>query len=309
MDSPINLKRQGKRIWEQDPRRNNRLLLIYTAVAVVLPLMVSLLGIYLDGQISHTSGLSGVGQRSALEFLSVLASVAVQVFLPFWEMGLLYTVIQIREDKEASTHSLWGGFRLWGVILRVKLYQAFRYTVEVLCGIFVATLLFMLTPLSDGLMNLIKEVEADPALSGATADVLVEAFAERLSIWDLLPYYILCALAIGGLLIPVIYRYRLANYIIFYEESPKALPALRESRNRMLGNAWQYFLLDLRFWWYYLLLAAVAVLPVALDFAPIWMALSTAVAQFLIFFLFRGPVETAYVQAFISLKEGDESLC
>ena len=203
----------------------------------------------------------------------------------------------------------------------MNLFRTFRYAAEILCGMFFGAAIFMFTPFYNKLVGRIDQITQNPALENATAEELSEALANSLRPVDMLPFYFFCVLAIAVLLIPVFYRYRMADYLLLDSDTPKAMPALRESVYHMRGNCFALFRLDLQFFWYYLLIvlslvAAYAnlwlpalgvVLPFGESVAALLAATLQAVILFVTYYLFRGRVETTYACAYQCLIEEERS--
>lgn len=321
LESPSVLCARGATAWQRDKVSGNRLVLLHTLPALLLPLLVVVVNYFLDRELAGTGGIAGIGLRSSLETTKWVLSLAVQALLPFWEIGLLFVAMGIGRNQQRDTASLFEGFRRWGALLRMNLFRALRYIVEILSGMFFGSVIFMFTPFYDKLVGRIDQITQTPALENATAEELTEALMQSLRPVDILPFYIFCVLAIGVLLIPVFYRYRLADYLLLDSDSPKAMSALRESVFAMRGNCFALFRLDLQLFWYYLLIALSVVaayadlwlpaLGVALPFdesiAALLAATLQAVVLFVTYYLFRGRVETTYACAYQSLIQGEGS--
>ena len=277
------------------------------------------INLFLDGQLADTGGLSGIGLRSSLETLQAVLRSAIQIVLPFWNLGLFYSALAISRGQAATADHLFEGFRRWGAALRLMLFRTLRYSLGSLCGLFLGTLLFSFTPFSNKLFAASELIAMDPSYTGATAEELMAALASRVGVWDIVPYYIFCVLGVAVVLIPMFFRYRLSDYVLLDSEKPGALLAIHKSTYMMHGNAKRLFAIDLKLWWYYLLTllsAAVSfgdlLLPIfgiSLPFSATWAlvifsTLSSAM-QFAIFYLFCGQVETVYACFYESLKESE----
>ena len=326
LESPSVLCARGAEAWNKEKASGNRLVLLHTLPALLLPLLVVVVNYFLDRELAGTGGIAGIGLRSSLETTQWVLSTAVQVLLPFWEIGLLFVAMGISRNQHRDTDSLFEGFRRWGALLRMNLFRTLRYVVEILCGIFFGSTIFMFTPFYDKLVGKLDLIAESPALENATTEELYEALMASLQPADMLPFCIFCVLAVAVLLIPVYYRYRMADYLLMDSDTPRAMSALRESSFTMRGNCVALFRLDLKFFWYYLLIALSLVaayadlwlpaLGVALPFnegiAALLAAILQTVVLFIAYCLFRGRVETTYACAYQSLmkeEERSESQC
>ena len=325
LESFATLRQKANAAWEKNAQQNRRVVLFHALPALALPLIVMAINLFLEGQLAGTGGLSGIGMRSTLETIQTVLSSAIRVLLPFWQLGLIYIAIQISRGQEVQPQQLLAGFSRWGAALRLMLFRTIQYTTKIFVGIFLGSAIYSATPLSGNLMQITEELSSDPAYAEATLEELMIALTERLSFWDIFLCYGLCILGAAVLVIPVFYRYRMSDYVLLDSEKPGAFAAIRESTILMHGNRVRLFKLDLHFWWYYLLLliAGVAaygdlilpILGVRLPFSAEWaymlFAVFSTILQLILYYLFRGQVETAYACVYDTLKTpegGNETL-
>lgn len=318
-ESPATILDRAKIAWEKNATGNRRVVLLYALPALSLPLVVLAINLLLDQQLAGTGGLSGISLRSTLETIQMVLSNALRLLLPFWQLGLIYCAMGISRGQDASTDRLFAGFRHWGAVLRLMLFRTFRYTFSCLGGLFLGSAIYTMTPLSNKLLAASEIIANDPAYVNITAEELLVAVIDLTGFQAILPYYILCILGIAFLTIPLVYRYRMSNYVLLDSENPRALQCIHKSTRMMRGNAIALFKIDLRFWWYYLLMVlATAVsygdllLPlfgIALPFSAQWslviFALLSTAMQLAIYYLFTGPVETAYACVYNALNTSE----
>jgi hypothetical protein len=114
------------------------------------------------------------------------------------------------------------------------------------------------------------------------------------------------------LLVPLLYRFRLAEYAIVNHKGIRAIPAMVVSAHLMRRRCWQMVKLDLRLWWYYalkglcvllcyleLLLEATGVrLPVDGEVLAFATYLLYLIALLAVETAFRPQVQTAYAVAY-----------
>lgn len=325
LESPATIIGRAKEAWNGNASDNRRIVLFYALPALLLPLVVMAINLLLDQQLADTGGLSGIGLRSSLETIQTVLSFALRLLLPFWQLGLISCALAISKGKKPSTDHLFEGFRRWGAALRLMLFRTIRYTLAALAGLFLGSTLYTVTPLSNQFLSASQLIAADPAYANATAEELMAAVISHTGFWSILPYYILCALGIAFLVIPLFYRYRMSNYILLESKNPRALLCVHESTRMMHGNAMALFKVDLHLWWYYILGSLPAVIAygdlllplfgIALPFSEQWafviFALLSSLTQFAVFYLFTGQAETIYACAYATLKSsegGNEAL-
>ncbi len=324
-ESFASLRQKANAAWERNGEQNRRVVLLHALPALALPIIVIIINLFLEGKLVDTGGLAGIGMRSVLETIQTVLGYAIRILLPFWQLGLTFAALQISRENAAQPQQLFAGFSHWGAALRLMLLRTVRYFSSFLLGGFLGSILYSVTPMSRNMTAVIEQLGSDPTFAEASAEALIAALTERLGFWDIALSYILCLA--GGLLftVPLFYRYRMSDYALLDSEKPGAFQALGQSMGLMQGNRLSLFKLDLHFWWYYLLLLIATAfsygdlilpllgisLPVSAETAYMLFAVFSAVLQLILYYLFRGRVETAYACVYNTLKEpkgGSETL-
>lgn len=290
----------------------HRLALIHTGIALAASLILTILNYILTHQIGNTAGLAGIGTRTVLSTVQSVLSVLLMAALPFWELGFTRAAVLYARQEEVTFKVLPEGFRRLGPALRLTVIRIlFVGMIGFFCLQF-ATVLYILSPLSDGLMTQMEALMEGGQL--ATADpAVLDALLP-----SLYPVYILAGVLLIALLIPVFYRFRLADMAIM-DDAPGALAALRLSGHAMKGKAFSYFKLDLSFWWYYLLAAASSALAYG-DVLLAWLKVPanetvsyfffyvlSLVCQLLLAWRFAPTVQTTYATAYLQLRAMDNA--
>lgn len=325
LDTSATILQKAKERWDAHAAENRRVVLLYALPALLLPLVVMAINLLLDTQLDTAGGLSGIGFRSALQTVQTVLNTALSVLLPFWQLGLVFAAVRINAGNTASRDDLFEGFRRWGAALRLQILRNLRYILRMIGGIFLGSLLFSVTPLSDGFLNALDIVTETPGLENLTNEELMALMEEHISFGDLLPLYLLSAVGALIMVAPLFYKYRLSDYALLTSDKPGAFAALQESSLLMLGNRMRLFKLDLCLWWYYLFAFLVTlisfgdlILPllgISLPFSPniaiAIFALISTVLELLLYYFFRGRVETTYACVYESLKPSkkEEVLC
>ena len=232
-----------------DPRH---LVLIHTAVSGGLALVLFALDLLLGNQITQTSGLSGITTTATLEFLQTLLMLLNVILLPVWELGFVWTALQMFRRQDTNPKTLTFGFRRFLPLLVGKAVQSILLMGAMTLGAYVGAFLFCLTP---GYQELAAVVE--PYLMGDTLDysALMADPAVLSNIYGILPF-----VAIGAALLtlPLFYRLRLVDYCLM--DAPQTRPFLSNFKSMLLmrGHRRQLLKLDLSFWWFYLLQALIS---------------------------------------------------
>ncbi|MBE6944057.1 MAG: DUF975 family protein [Ruminococcaceae bacterium] len=326
LDSHATILRDAKAHWQQNAAHNRKIVLLYALPALSLPLLVMAINLFLDAQFAGTGGLSGIGMRSALETAQTVLSSAISVLLPFWQLGLFFAAMRISRGAPAQAQDLYEGFHRWGAALRLQLLRGMRYFAEILLGVFLGSLVYSVTPFSNGLVEAIAAITEDPTLANISSQELMLLLEERLSFSQLLPPYLFCIAGALILTAPLFYKYRLSDYVLLSSDKPGAFSSIFESAQLMQGNRLWLLRLDLRLWWYYLLMLLAALisygdlllplLGISLPFSEnismvVFVLLSTAV-QFFLYYFFRGRIETVYACVYEALKNNgkeEETSC
>ena len=297
----------------QAPRNPKRIILIHTAVSLGIMLLVAVLDYVLSGQIENTGGLSGLGTRSVLTTVQSILQMVQMAVLPFWEIGYLYAAMKMAVKEPAEPGTLLEGFRRFGPLFRIMLLKGLIFLVLGFVCTYVATQIFVMTPLSTPLLEAMAPVLNDPTMmeSAAGEEALMQVVDQALDD-AMLPLLIITGILLCLVYIPISYRLRLVNYSVLENPREGALAAFRRSFRLMRGNCLEMFLLDLSFWWYYLLqilinlvcygdlilsLAGVS-LPWSGELSFFLFYILALAGQFVLYFLARNKVEVTYVTAY-----------
>lgn len=229
-----------------DPKK---LILIHTGVTIGVSLLATTLNFILTKQIDNTGGLGGLGMRSMLSTIQSVLELFISVAIPFWEVGLCYAALNITRKKPATPSTLLEGFRRFWPLLKAFLLQGFIYLGVAIVSYFVSFQIYLFTPLSNSMYDLVASsniVSAESALmlDEATQLAMVDAIAPMIVIF--MAIYLLSLLFIS-------YRFRMVNYLILDHPGMGAREAMRMSRYQMRGQKANLFKLDLSFLWFYVL--------------------------------------------------------
>ncbi len=225
---------------------HRRLVLIYAAVAGLLPLLTELISFLLDSRIAQTGGLAGIGVRSTLSTVQTLLATAVSWLLPFWSMGYVYTTLRFSRGQETATGSLLEGFRRFGPVLRLMLLKELLFAgLAVLC-VYFGCFVMLLTPLAKPLQAFLLE-NTDLLLTGVPDEAAMAAMMQAM-----VPMLIGCGVLFAVVAIPLFYRLRLADYFLLEIPGCRARQAMALSRKTLSRKCMTLLRLDLHFWWFYL---------------------------------------------------------
>lgn len=287
-----------------------RLALLHTGGALLLSLVTTLASFLLTRGIDTTGGLSGLGTRTILQTVRLLVILAGSAAVPFWDLGYLRAALCTARGQTADPAVLPEGFRRFGICLRLMLLRSLLVVLITMVCVQLSSILYLLSPFSLTLWEQAQDMmtATNTALTQADMEALLPAAY---------PLYGILAVVMAVVLIPILYRLRLADWAVM-DDAPGALAALRQSSRWMKGNRLQLFRLDLSFWWYYalqLLATAVAYGDLALPLLGIqtdkdgafWVFYGLSLAlQLVVFWRFAPRVQTACAHAYEYLRTAPE---
>lgn len=297
-----------------DAGQAKRIAAIYAGVTLGLSALVTILGLVLEAMMSGTTGLGGMGRRTILSSVQSMLPWVVGLITMCVELGYQAAMLRVARGQYASPQTLRLGFDRFWVLLRCILLEGVILFAIAFGGIYIATMLFMLTPFSGRVMEVLSPVLENVTLLSPEM-VLDEALYDQL-MQAMIPAFVMCAIVVAAAAIPVLYRLRMARFVIIDKPGIGALAALRESRKMMKGNCLRLAKLDISLWPYYigcvfasLLCYGDVLLPMMGARFPwsdtvsyyLFFALYLAV-QFAVYYFLRNQAEVAYSIAYDSIR-------
>ena len=307
MERNLQLQRQADEALTR-AEGHKKLCLIFWGITALVALLVELVCLLIDGGIAQTGGLSGMELRSLLETVQTMLPLLQAALLPFWMAGYTASMLRIAREQETRPAHLLTGFRLFGPVLRLNILIVIIGFVAAFLCVQVCTVILSFTPLSDQLYTLMmSQPENDPAVQEAILKTM-EPIVWIISVF--------CLLA----LVPLSYFLRLARLRLLDAPKEGARQATIISIRLMRGNCLRLFLLDLRFWWFYLAQAVVVALAyggellaacgVSLPMSAtsvffLFYALSLG-AELALFYCWRNRVDVTYAKFYLDLLPKEE---
>lgn len=293
-----------------DPRK---LILIHTGAALALSLVLSVLDFMLEEQIGGTGGLSGMGLRAILSTMQSMFQLVQMVLIPFWQIGWLFAALRLSRGERTEPGDLLEGFRRFFPVLRLYLLQGVLYVGIAMVCCYIASIVFVMTPWSEPLVNVMTQLMESGDLTAT------EAAIEEVTAEVIVPMMAIFAVIFLAAAAPFFYRFRMAKYLLMDGES-RAMKAMRESWRMMKGNAIAMLKLDISFWWFYvldLLVTVVAYLDLILPAAGVTLPWPSAVTYFGALVLYSGfqlllywqckpQVDVTYAKAYEVLSRPEE---
>lgn len=295
-----------------DPKK---LAMLHTAVALGCSLLVTVVNILVSRQIADTGGLSGMGLRSVLSTMQSVLEFVVMVALPFWEIGLIFAALGWARKEHASPRTLLQGFARFRSVLVLNLLRLAVLFAASFTIFYVISSFYMMTPFSEPLWELVEPMmygsmttqELEAMLTPEMMDAIMQASV---------PMLVLFGIAYVPVAVFLFYRLRFAEYAMADGINPfKAL--WRSVRLTAKGRCVRLLKVDLHFWWYYLALAAFAVLgfadvilawfgvnlPISADAATILVYLMAILCQVAFCWQYQATVSTVYALLYGDFSE------
>ena len=238
------LKHAARDIIDNTPNQK-KLVSLWLAVGILLPLFVSALEFFLSEQIEGTSGLSGMGLRSILSTVQTTLSFLRTILLPFWNLGYTAVILCFSRQQATDSRTLLEGFHRFGLILRTLVLRAFLCTAVAMVAMYAGIIVLSLSPMAESINTFIAQNQ-EVFVSGVWDESMLIAMS------DLYPVMVILWAVTLAALIPTLYRLRLTDFCVMDAPHRMAMLVIRRSRFLMRGNCLKLFRLDLSFWWFYL---------------------------------------------------------
>ena len=293
-----------------------QLAVFHTGIIVAAAVVITALQYMLTEGIGNTSGLSGLGRRSALETLQTVLQWANMILTPFWSLGFLNAALRWSRDQQADRRDLLTGFHRFGSCLGLMVNRALLTICVMILCINLSSGIYMMMPAADALTQLTEAAAGD---MNALAQMMEEMDAAQTTelLYGLIPALVIWGCLSAALLIPLLYRFRMAEFVILDQPRARGLSAMLLSAALLRRRCWQLFRLDLHFWWYYALKLLCLVICYADMLLPL-MGVELPMNGDALFLLtyglylaalfgvevaFRPQVDTAYAGVYDTLKE------
>lgn len=227
-----------------------RLALFHAGILFLVLVAVNGINYYVNQQINMVAGLSGMGMLSVWETVQTVLMYAVNILHPFWQAGFVFAALSMARGIQTEPKALTEGFRRFGPLLRLMLLRGLLYSGFAFVCVYLSTAVYMATPMAEPLLELLLPIYQ----SGETA-VQMQQMMQQLPMEQvtaaampvlviLIPVYVL-------VMLPVYYRFRLADLAVMDKPGTGALAALLISGALTRKRRMRLLRLDLSFWWYH----------------------------------------------------------
>lgn len=237
----------GRSLEGKDSRK---LAVFHTGITVGIALVISLLQYVVTQGIGNTSGLSGLGTRSILQTVQTVLQWGNIVLMPFWMLGFTYAAMRWARGEYARKEDLLAGFRRFLPYLGLMLNRALLTISVLIICVNISSILFMLTPAAADVTAMVGNMDMEQTYAYMYA---MDAEQQAQLLQSMIPVFIIWGVLSVAILVPLLYRFRMAEYAILNQPGVRAMPAMLISATLLRRRCWQLFKLDLRLWWYYAL--------------------------------------------------------
>lgn len=283
--NPRNIKRQAVLALADHPSDYRKLVIRHALVTSAVTLMVSLLGLLLNGSIADSQGLDGIGRASFLKTVYSVFMLAANLLLPFWEMGISYTSMRVARRQNTDFSMLGQGLRRF-----VPLAGYHAMLALILFGFAFACLNVVIMPLM--CLPMPEEVQAAAQSLDFSDMAQIEAFygeyADQMMKYSI-PFWVVYMIAYGIIAIVLNYRFRMCGYLLLEDERAGVMASFGISSRMTKGERKNLFMLDLSFWWYHaltVLIALVVYIPDFLRAAGVALPVKYETASFVSFLIY-----------------------
>ena len=309
---PEDLRRKAQTALRRG-REPQEVIYSYAGITLAVSVAVYVLNLWLNYQISGTGGLGNFGTRAVFSTIQTVLPLLTGAIAMCMNLGFLGGLLRIARGQYADHTDLKIGFRKFWALVRLTILESVLYFLVVFLAVQLGSVIFSFTPWAEPLIEaLMPLMSSDPfALEEA-------ALLEMLPL--IMPLMITAGIAALLMLLPVMFKLRMAYFCLLDDPKGRALAAIRESGRMMRGRFLQMLAVDLSNWMYYgasVLVALVlyadlilALLGIALpvDAAAVSAAvyILSAVLQFAVTVWLHPTAELTYLTAFDQLREKPE---
>ena len=302
----------------KDSPSQQKIVMIYGALVLGLAALVTVGDYVLGLQIDNYGGLSNLGKKSMLSSVQSMLPFAQSLLSLCLDVGYLAAMLRIARGMYTSPQTLRLGFDRFWLLMRCTVFKGLIMTGVMFACVYFGMMIYMVTPFSDAAVEIVTPLVSQ--MSALDASIVIDDATYSALVSAMTPGFVICGVLMLLLGVPILYNYRLVNYIIVDKPAIGAMMALRESKIMMRGHRLELLKLDISLWWYHLAFAGTTVLcylDVLLPMMGIELPVSETVAYFVSYglylaasfalqFFLRNRVEVAYALAYDAVKPAEQ---
>ena len=243
------IRQEASQRLNENKNNFSKLVLINAAVTAGVSLLLMLVS-WLSQYIAPEGGLSNMGVQTMIATVQTLLQMVSIMIVPFWDAGLIFCALRLVRKQSNTPATLLEGFRRWGPIASSLLIRGLIYFFTLMACSFASSLLLSLMPMPPTVLDELTafmEAPALPLTNGVQTLMII--------------YLVIFCIGLCILLFPKLYLHRQIAYRIMDDESCAGMQAVLHSSMLMKGRRRKLALLDLSFWWFYLLELCISLLP------------------------------------------------
>ena len=234
------LKQQAQVQLQKAPQEK-KLSLYYAGAICGVNVIFMLLDLLISSKIPQTGGLSTIGLRSFLSTLSSILPIISFVLSMCLGFGYLGGMLRVSRGQYTSPNALRTGFERFWPLLRLTVLKGLILAGLSIGATYLATTIYTLSPLSDSLLETLQPMlSGGSILNEGTGAVLDAGVID--AVYDaMLPVSVIFLIIMAIFVVPILYRFRLTDYVLLDHPEAGALYAIRQSkimmRNNQIGRA------------------------------------------------------------------------
>lgn len=307
--NPRSLRDDAKRALARG-RDPQKLIYTYAGISLGLSLLVALLNLWLEQEISGTGGLSNLGTRAIFSTAQQAVPLLISLLTMCLELGYLSGMMRIARGQYADHTDLKVGLQKFWPLMRLSILQILIYLGLGILAAQLGGFIFAMTPWAESTVDMML------ALTNVDPTTLTEA--DLMAILSrMVPMYVIVAIVYLIILIPFLYKLRFASYCLLDDPNGRALDAIRTSSRLMRRRFIPMLKVDLSLWLYHVCTALIPLilfsdlilnllgipLPVEESLFLALISMLSAIGQFLLYVSLRNKAEAVYVTAYDRLRD------
>lgn len=241
--NPKDLRQQARTALRRG-REPKKLIYSYAGITLAVSILVFLADLWLNRQIEGTGGLGNLGTRAIFETVKQVLPIGSSIFTMCLNLGFLGGMLRICRGQYADQTDLKTGIRKFWPLIRMSLLEAMMLFAIGFLAAQVGSTVVMFTPWAESMMEALAPIYESGTMVIEEAQVgpLLAAMA---------PMLIIMGILMLAMMIPLLFRLRMASFFLLDDPQGKALAAIRESNRIMKGRFLQMLKIDLSLWVYH----------------------------------------------------------
>lgn len=230
-------------------QEEKRIVAIYVALTLALSALVTVINYVLGMQMEGLGGLRNLSTRTMLSSMQAMIPIAQYLVTMCLTVGYMAAMLRVARGQYVSPKTLRLGFDRFWVLLRAAIIKSLLVFANLFLSIYLGIMIFMISPLSNGAMEVLTPYLTD--MTVLDSGIVLEDAAYAQFAASIIPAYVICGIMACIFVVPLMYSYRLVDYIIIDKPALGAMAALRMSKGIMRGKRLQLLRLDVSMWWFY----------------------------------------------------------